>query len=178
MVKISVIVPVYNCEDYLDESIKSILNQSFKDIEVICVDDGSVDDSLKILKKFSMHDARLKVLPQENQGVSVARNNALKKVSGDYIYFFDADDYLVADALEKAYNNAINNNSDIVIFNYDQYKEDSFLNHLEQDIGKQFPKTNFANFTFNCYDYRIRAFKGPFAPWFKLIFIPLQNRQP
>ena len=168
MVKISVIVPVYNCEDYLDESIKSILNQSFKDIEVICVDDGSVDDSLKILKKFSMHDARLKVLPQENQGVSVARNNALKKVSGDYIYFFDADDYLVADALEKAYNNAINNNSDIVIFNYDQYKEDSFLNHLEQDIGKQFPKTNFANFTFNCYDYRIRAFKGPFAPWFKL----------
>ena len=168
MVKISVIVPVYNCEDYLDESIKSILNQSFKDIEVICVDDGSVDDYLKILKKFSMHDARLKVLPQENQGVSVARNNALKKVSGDYIYFFDADDYLVADALEKAYNNAINNNSDIVIFNYDQYKEDSFLNHLEQDIGKQFPKTNFANFTFNCYDYRIRAFKGPFAPWFKL----------
>ena len=76
-----------------------------------------------------MHDARLKVLPQENQGVSVARNNALKKVSGDYIYFFDADDYLVADALEKAYNNAINNNSDIVIFNYDQYKEDSFLNY-------------------------------------------------
>lgn len=168
MVKISVIVPVYNCEDYLDESIKSILNQSFKDIEVICVDDGSVDDSLKILKKFSMHDARLKVLPQENQGVSVARNNALKKVSGDYIYFFDADDYIVEDGLEKAYNNAVNNDSDIVIFKYDQYKEDSFLNHSQQDIEKQFPKTDFTNFTFNCYDYRIRAFKGPFAPWFKL----------
>lgn len=120
MVKISVIVPVYNCEDYLEESIRSILNQTFNDIEVVCVDDGSTDNSLSILNKLSDDDSRLKVHTQENQGASVARNNALKKVSGDYIYFFDADDYLVADALEKAYNNAVNNNSDIVIFNYDQ----------------------------------------------------------
>lgn len=168
MVKISVIVPVYNCENYLEESIKSILNQSFRDIEVICVDDGSTDDSLNILNKLSIQDTRLKVYTQENQGASVARNNALEKVSGEYIYFFDADDYIVDDCLEKIYNNARNNDSDIVIFKYDQYKEDSFLNHSQQDIEKQFPNTDFTNFTFNCYDYRIRAFKGPFAPWFKL----------
>lgn len=167
MVKISVIVPVYNCEDYIEESIKSILNQSFKDIEVICVDDGSTDDSLNILKELSMQDTRLKVFTQENQGSSVARNNALEKASGDYIYFFDADDYIVDDCLEKIYNNAINNDSDIVIFKYDQYKEGYFLKHSEQDIEKQFSKTDFTNFTFDCYDYRIRAFKGPFAPWFK-----------
>ena len=101
MVKISVIVPVYNCEDYLEESIRSILNQSFNDIEIICVDDGSTDDSLNILKELSKQDTRLKVYTQENQGASVARNNALEKASGDYIYFFDADDYAVEDCLEK-----------------------------------------------------------------------------
>ena len=167
MVKISVIVPVYNCEDYLEESIRSILNQSFNDIEIICVDDGSTDDSLNILKELSKQDTRLKVYTQENQGASVARNNALEKASGDYIYFFDADDYIVDDCLEKIYNNAINNDSDIVFFKYDHYKEDSFQKHSQQDIEKQFSKTDFTNFTFNCYDYRIRAFKGPFAPWFK-----------
>ena len=146
-IKVSIIVAIYNSAKFLDKLITSIIDQTYKNIEVILVDDGSTDNSLSILNKLSDDDSRLKVHTQENQGASVARNNALKKVSGDYIYFFDADDYLVADALEKAYNNAVNNNSDIVIFNYDQYKEDSCLNHLEQDIEKQFPKTNFANFT-------------------------------
>ena len=122
MVKISVIVPVYNCEDYLEESIRSILNQSFNDIEIICVDDGSTDDSLNILKELSKQDTRLKVYTQENQGASVARNNALEKASGDYIYFFDADDYAVEDCLEKVYSNAVNNDSDMVIFYFDNYR--------------------------------------------------------
>ena len=73
MVAISVIVPVYNCEDYLEESIKSILNQSFKDIEVICVDDGSSDNSLNILNELASSDSRLKVFSQENQGSSSQR---------------------------------------------------------------------------------------------------------
>ena len=167
MVKISVIIPVYNCEDYIEESVNSILNQTFKDIEVICIDDGSSDSSLNILNKIGDNDSRLKVHTQENQGSSVARNNALKLVSGDYVYFFDADDYLVEDGLEKLYNNAINNDSDIVIFKFDQYKEDSFYKHLGLDIEKQFPQTDFTDFTFTCYDYRKRAFRGPFAPWFK-----------
>ena len=168
MVKISVIVPVYNCGDYIEESINSILNQTFKDMEVICVDDGSSDDSLKILNKIRDYDSRLKVHSQENQGAGVARNNALKFASGDYVYFFDADDYLVEDGLEKAYDNAIRNDSDIALFKYDQYKDDSFYRHLGLDIEKQFPQTDFNNFTFTCYDYRKRAFRGPFAPWFKL----------
>ena len=168
MVKISVIVPVYNCENYIEESIRSILNQSFKDIEVICIDDVSTDDSLNILKELSMQDARLKVYTQENQGVSVARNNALEKVSGDYIYFFDADDYAVEDCLEKAYSNAVNNDSDMVIFYYDNYDDDLFLKHCTIDLDKKFPDVDYNNFTFDYKDYKQYAFKGASAPWFKL----------
>ena len=91
MVKISVVIPIYNCEEYLEESIRSILNQTFKDIEIVCVDDGSTDNSLDILNKLASDDSRLKVFSQENQGSSFARNNALRKVSGDYVYFFDAN---------------------------------------------------------------------------------------
>lgn len=168
MVKISVIVPVYNCEDYLEESIKSILNQSFKDIEIICVDDGSSDNSLNILKDLACEDSRLKVFSQENQGSSSVRNFGLKNASGDYLYFFDADDFLVEYALEEAYSNAINNGSDIVVFKFDQYKDNKFFKHSGQDIEKQFPDADFSNFTFNFHDYRERPFRGPFAPWFKL----------
>ena len=90
MVRISVIVPVYNCEDYLEESLGSILNQTFNDIEIICIDDGSSDDSLRILKKIASSDSRIQVFAQENQGAGAVRNYGMKKASGDYVYFFDA----------------------------------------------------------------------------------------
>ena len=121
MVRISVIVPVYNCEDYLEESLGSILNQTFNDIEIICIDDGSSDDSLRILKKIASSDSRIQVFAQENQGAGAVRNYGMKKASGDYVYFFDADDFLESDALEKAYSNAVRNDSDIVFFKFDQY---------------------------------------------------------
>ena len=168
MVKISVIVPIYNCEDYLEESIKSILNQTFKDIEIICVDDGSTDNSLSILNNIASNDSRIKVSSQENQGPSTIRNYGLKNALGDYLYFFDADDFLVEDALEKAYSNAIRNDSDIVIFKFDMYRDNRLLEHSSDHIEKQFPNVDFNNFTFNCYDYRKCAFRGSFSPWLKL----------
>ncbi|WP_297981892.1 glycosyltransferase family 2 protein [uncultured Methanobrevibacter sp.] len=168
MTKISVIVPVYNCEDYIEESMKSILSQSYEDIEVICVDDGSSDNSLEILRSLESKDSRLKVYSQENQGASAARNNAMKKMTGDYVYFFDADDYLVNDALEKVLDNAIANDADMTLFKYDQYRDDTFLRHLGLEIEEHFPDADFSNFTFNCHDFRKRPFRGPFAPWFKL----------
>ena len=168
MVKISVIVPVYNCENYLEESINSILNQTFKDIEIICVDDGSTDNSLSILNNIASNDSRLKVSSQENQGPSTIRNYGLKNALGDYLYFFDADDFLVEDALEKAYSNAIRNDSDIVIFKFDMYRDNRLLEHSSDHIEKQFPNVDFNNFTFNCYDYRKCAFRGSFSPWLKL----------
>ena len=168
MTKISVIIPVYNCEEYIEESVMSILNQSFKDIEVIAIDDGSTDSTLNILKEMEFSDSRLHVYSQENQGSSIARNKAMDMASGDYVYFFDADDYLVEDGLEKAFSNAIGNDSDIVLFRYEQYRDDKFFEHIDLDVEKQFPNENYNNFTFNVYDYRKIAFKGPFAPWYKL----------
>ena len=93
---LSVIIPVYNCEEYLDESVGGILNQTFQDIEVICVDDGSTDNSLKKLQEFAKEDSRMQVFHQENQGGGAARNFALTKATGKYLYFMDADDVIVS----------------------------------------------------------------------------------
>ena len=168
MVKISVIVPVYNCEDYLEESLGSILKQTFNDIEIICIDDGSSDDSLRILKKIASSDSRVEVFHNENQGAGAVRNDGMKKASGDYVYFFDADDFLESNALEKAYSNAIRNDSDIVFFKFDQYKENTFFTHSGPNLEMQFVGADFDNFTFDWHDYRVGPFTGPFAPWLKL----------
>ncbi|MBP5699924.1 MAG: glycosyltransferase [Methanobrevibacter sp.] len=168
MVRISVIVPVYNCEDYLEESLGSILKQTFNDIEVICIDDGSTDDSLGILNEMASSDSRIQVFPQENQGAGAVRNYGMKKASGDYVYFFDADDYLLKEGLEKAYSNAIRNDSDIVFFKFDQYKDNRFFTHSGPNLEMQFVGADFDNFTFDWHDYRTGPFTGPFAPWLKL----------
>lgn len=97
---ISVIIPVYNASDYLKECLDSILRQTYFNLEVLCVDDGSSDCSLDILKHFEKKDSRVKVFSQSNLGPSAARNKALNEASGDYISFVDADDYLESNAYE------------------------------------------------------------------------------
>lgn len=104
--KISVIVPVYNAEKYLRECLDSLVNQTLKEIEIICVNDGSTDNSLAMLKEYKKKDARVKVMTQKNSGQACARNRALKRVSGKYIVFVDSDDYLSRDALAKLYDRA------------------------------------------------------------------------
>ena len=123
MVLISVIIPVYNVEKYIEDSLNSVLNQSFKDIEVICVDDESTDNSLRILNEFEARDKRVKVISQKNKGNGGARNTGLKHASGDYVYFLDADDLLFENALEKMYRNAKSNQSDLVIFKITRFYE-------------------------------------------------------
>lgn len=95
MVKISIIMPVYNDETKLENSIGSVLNQTLTDFELICVDDGSTDNSLNVLKKFAEKDNRIKVFSQENNGSGSARNNGISKACGEYIAFLDSDDYIV-----------------------------------------------------------------------------------
>ncbi|MDE7272483.1 MAG: glycosyltransferase [Lachnospiraceae bacterium] len=103
-IKISIIIPVYNCELYIKECLDSVLQQTLSDIEVICIDDGSTDNSLKILKSYGQADERIIVLIQSNQGAGVARNKGLEGARGEYVAFLDADDYyLDTDALEKMY---------------------------------------------------------------------------
>ncbi len=118
-VKITVVVPVYNVEDYLEACLTSLCEQTLQEIEIICVDDGSTDSSAKILESFSKKDQRIKVLTQENQGLSMARNSGLKVAQGNYVYFLDSDDYLEnPEALHKMYNAVYPDDIDILSFNY------------------------------------------------------------
>lgn len=114
--KISVIVPVYNVEPYLRECLDSIINQTLRELEIICINDGSTDNSLNILKEYAAKDKRIKIIDQENQGLSCSRNNALKITKGEYIMFVDSDDYIVPDACEKLYARMEIDNLDMLSF--------------------------------------------------------------
>lgn len=98
---ISIIIPVYNAAEYLERSIGSVRNQTYKNLEIITVDDGSKDDSLKLLESFASADSRIKVIRKENGGSSTARNAGLREATGEYIGFIDADDYIEPDMYEN-----------------------------------------------------------------------------
>ena len=101
MPKVSVIIPVYNVEAYLRQCLDSVVNQTLKDIEIICVDDGSTDGSAAILKEYATKDERIKILTQSNSGAGAARNAGIARATGEWITFSDADDWIEPDAIEK-----------------------------------------------------------------------------
>ena len=108
--KISIIIPVYNTEKYLHECLDSVVNQTLKDIEIICIDDGSTDNSYQILQEYADKDSRFVILQQENKGAGRARNSGLKNATGEFVAFLDSDDYyLNTDVLESLYENAKKN---------------------------------------------------------------------
>ena len=113
MIKISVIIPIYNAEKYLQRCLDSLMNQTLKDMEFICINDGSTDSSLEILKNYSKQDKRFLIINQENIGVSCARNNGLTVAKGEYIGFVDADDYIDINFYEKLYSLASEKSADI-----------------------------------------------------------------
>lgn len=113
---ISVIIPVYNEEKYIQECMDSLLNQTYLDFEIICVDDGSTDKSLQILQEYAKLDSRVKILTQQNQYAGVARNNGLKIARGKYVIFLDADDYFRENMLKKLFMKAEENMAEIVVF--------------------------------------------------------------
>ena len=116
MSKISVIIPVYNVEKYLDECLNSIINQTLQDLEIICINDGSIDNSSVILNKHKMQDSRIVIINQNNKGQASARNVGLHHASGEYVYFMDGDDILELNALDKAYQTVKENDLEIVYF--------------------------------------------------------------
>lgn len=124
--KISVIIPVYNTAPYLRESIGSITNQTFREIEIIIIDDGSTDESPVVLKEFSERDERIKILTQKNAGQSVARNRGLEIACGEYLYFMDSDDRLDKEALEGCYRKCVSDSLDLVLFNGNSFFEDDY----------------------------------------------------
>lgn len=116
--KISIIVPVYNVQPYLEKCLNSIVNQTFTEIEIICVNDGSTDDSLVILQDFAAKDKRIKVINKENAGVSAARNDGLKEASGEYVMFVDGDDWIEPETCAECYAKITKDRSDMLAFNF------------------------------------------------------------
>ena len=125
MPQISVVLPVYNVEEYLRQCLDSLANQTFEDFEVICVNDGSGDSSLSILEEYASEDERFKIISQENKGLSGARNTGMDHIKGKYTIFVDSDDWLELNALEKLYNKITALDSDILMYKFRFFNQDS-----------------------------------------------------
>lgn len=141
MVKVSVLMPVYNLEDYIEHAMDSLFNQTLKDIEIVCVNDGSVDNSYEILKEFASKYDFIKVFSQENKGAGPALNKCIEEATGEYIAFLDADDiYVDDDALERMYNYAVENDADMVAGNLkfveNNYKTIRDADHYKRKLYK------------------------------------------
>ena len=141
MAEISVIIPVYNVEKYLERCLDSIINQTFEEIEIICVNDGSTDNSRKILEKYKKQDSRVVIIDKKNGGLSSARNVGMKVATGKFISFIDSDDWVNLTFLEKLYKNITTLNTDISICGVHLYDE------LKQEINDNLPY-----FTLECFN--------------------------
>lgn len=116
MPKVSIIVPVYNVEKYLPKCLDSLLGQTFNDIEIICVDDGSTDGSGEILGVYAQRDSRIKIVTKENGGLFSARHEGMKYINGKYVIFVDSDDWVSESLVEKSLEAASDENTDVVVF--------------------------------------------------------------
>ncbi len=129
--KISIIVPVYNVEKYISQCLDSLVRQTLKEIEIICIDDGSGDRSFEILKDYGSRDSRLLAISQPNGGVSAARNNGLKYVHGEYYMFVDSDDWLDVETCMVAFDVAKKEDADCLMFSYTkEFGTHCIVNHI------------------------------------------------
>lgn len=115
-IKISIITTFYNLEEYAKRCVDSLTSQTLQDIEIICVNDGSQDNTINILQELAQNDNRIKIIDKKNEGVSIARNTGINAASGEYIMFVDGDDYLEPNACEILYSKAIESDIDIIVF--------------------------------------------------------------
>lgn len=133
---VSVIVPVYNCKDYLPKCIESILNQTYPQFQLILIDDGSSDGSGEICDTFAEKDRRIQVIHQKKQGVSAARNAGLDAAAGEYLLFVDSDDQIAADTIETSLNGFVDDTIDVVVFGVTKIREkESSQQPLPMEVG-------------------------------------------
>ena len=121
MARVDIVVPIYNVEVYLGRNLKSLLNQTFKDIRVLCINDGSTDNSQKIIDEYVAKDNRFESYIKQNGGLSDARNYGLKYVNSDYVMFIDSDDFCETTMVEESLNAMLDNQADMVVFGYNQF---------------------------------------------------------
>lgn len=166
--KLSVIIPMYNVENYIDQCINSLLDQNIskEDYEIIIINDGSTDNSYKTAKKYSEENISIQLFSQKNQGVSIARNNGLKYAKGKYIYFVDADDYIIPNTLSQLIKLSNDSNLDILEFqmkmtksrNLESFNKESFsLNNFKILSGKEYVSNRYFHDS-NCVYFYNREF--------------------
>ena len=163
MDKVTIIIPVYNVEKYLREAINSAINQTYKNLEIILIDDGSTDNSGKICDEYAKLDDRIKVIHKINGGLSDARNAGLDNATGKYIMFLDSDDFFELDAAEKMYNEIEEKDADYVIGNYINVTDEG-----EKWERPVFDLEKFKPFKLSIYDYKNSFFIMNSGVWNKI----------
>ena len=166
-VKISVIMPCYNTSAYIEKCLDSVLCQSFTDFEIICVDDGSTDGTVDILRRYADSDSRVRIIEQKNQYAGVARNNGLAAAQGEYVVFWDSDDFFHENALELLYEKITADGADICLCDAFKYYEDVDKSYWSEDYIKY---SNLPEETpFNKNDIPDKIFNfGANVPWNKM----------
>ena len=140
MTKVSIIVPVYNVEQYLEKCLNSLVNQTIKDFEIIIVNDGTKDSSQKIIDKYAKNYSFIKSYIKENGGLSSARNYGIKKATGEYLAFVDSDDYVTEDMYEKMYQKAKEKDFDMVVCDLNYIYPDKKIkatSNIKEDTTKK-----------------------------------------
>lgn len=176
--KVSVIIPVYNVEKYLRECLDSVVNQTLKEIEIICVDDGSTDSSLDILKEYATKDNRFTIITQKNLHAGVARNRGIQLAKGEYVHFLDSDDWIEQDAYEKLYKILKDNKADLV-----KFKAYSFNNQTGETTSRPYLDIKWVdekcfNTCLNIIEDTKNTIKLPDSPWsgfYNLDFLKRNN---
>ena len=174
-IKVSVIMPVYNSAQFLPECLNCVINQTLRDIEIICIDDGSTDGSLQILEEYAQKDSRITVLKQKHQYAGVARNKGMEHAKGEYLSFLDSDDMFEPVMLEEMYNAAVQNDTDITVCNAKIYDNGTLLE------DKILAEDSIPNGVFSCADPKFASFVFQIfigMPWnklFKRSFVQKQN---
>lgn len=166
MLKISVVVPIYNVAEYLDKSVGSLLSQTLTEIEIILVNDGSTDDSMRKVKELAEKDSRILAVSQANGGAAAARNNGLKRAIGEYCYFMDPDDWIEPDMLETMYKNAKKDSVELLItgFTNEYYMKGKYFSTLNQGFNaKYLTQQKFRDNAYKLFNNTLIA-----VPWNKL----------
>ena len=160
-IKVSVIMPVYNAENYLRTALDSVIDQTLREIEIICIDDGSTDKSLEIIKEYQKNDSRIRIVTENNAGPGAARNKGIVRARGKYIAFLDADDFYELTLLSELYSFSEEEGLDIAVADYDIYnsKKARFSPAMDSDYGTIFaanPVTSKSEYP----DYILQATTG------------------
>ena len=155
---ISIIIPIYNSEKTLEKCLKSVINQTYSNIEIILINDGSIDNSRNICEEFEKKDNRIILINKENEGVGKARNIGLEKANGNYIAFVDSDDYIESDMIENLYNILLENKVDGVRANYDILTKSGIVKNSEIITDKLYNKENINDLTYEILAEKIKSF--------------------